>query len=845
MDDCDLKPGSPTTINVDPADGEKTVNQPDFVLIWSQPENIQNKSPEQKTEDEKEEKRKAYFERLQKTGLHVVVEENHATIKADDIKLLQQYAEILKMRMPLAEELRWGKKKVKETETFSLGWLQWKLSSSSGWEKKKVELTLPYSRGRKNLFKEGADGPSFFTPSVRSRIVEFILRRGFTLKEEDSTDGGETEDEFQELLVEEIDDFYGLDRLLSEKIFEAAFPLHEENKRQDLLKKWGNLRKWREIQPLDDIRDYYGEKVALYFAWLGYYNTMLLFPTIVGILSFIYGLATFSTDIPSAEVCSGPMRDTVMCPICDGSCSCWKLEEACFRMKSRYLFDNVSTVFYAVFMALWSAFFLEGWKRYSAGIRYKWGDVDQTTPEAEHPRPEYLRRLQNEVAGTRYLREHPKRPSYWRMRLPINIASWTSVLFLIILACIGYCAVIIYRTSMVVTLAWIGDKSVKEHHTTIITTSGAVINSMLIFIFNQLYGWVARKLTEKEWRRTQTDFDNSLNMKIYLFQSVNSYGSILYVAFIKGAFSGQSPNQYYRVAGYRQEECAPGGCYGELVIHMATIFLCMQFKTTVVKYSKQWVTRRLQLCGFLRSIKKENPVEDYNKKDWREDVLFYEYLEMIIQFGFITVFACIFPLAPLFALINNDVDMRLAARRFLKYYRRPVVQKVQNIGVWFGILITLTQLSIVINAFVIGYTSDFIPKLVFRFFYNGQQDLSGYINFSLSTFNFDDLDKLSVGNTPGTDQCQKKICHYPGYNNNGTHPDGAYKFSDTFYHIWCARLLFIVCYILLISFLVETLRWLIPGVPKKLRWQMERERFKSTQVLQKNVQAGTLRPVRT
>jgi len=283
----DIKPGSPTTLNIDPAEGGKTTNQPDFVLIWSQPQNIQNKSPEQKTEDEKEKKRKAYFERLQKAGLHVVVEDNHATIKADDIKLLQQYAEILKMRMPLAEELRWGEKEMKEVETGSLGWLQWKLSSSSGWEKKKVELTLPYSRGRKNLFREDADGLSFFTPSVRSRIVEFILRRGFTLKGEDSTDGGETENEFQELLVEEIDDFYGLDRLLSEKIFEAAFPLHEEDKRQDLLKCWGNLRKWREIQPLDAIRDYYGEKVALYFTWMGYYNTMLLFPTVAGILSFV------------------------------------------------------------------------------------------------------------------------------------------------------------------------------------------------------------------------------------------------------------------------------------------------------------------------------------------------------------------------------------------------------------------------------------------------------------------------------------------------------------------------------------------------------------------------------
>ena len=40
---------------------------------------------------------------------------------------------------------------------------------------KPVELTLPNSRGRKNLFREDADDPSFFTSSVFSHIVEFIL----------------------------------------------------------------------------------------------------------------------------------------------------------------------------------------------------------------------------------------------------------------------------------------------------------------------------------------------------------------------------------------------------------------------------------------------------------------------------------------------------------------------------------------------------------------------------------------------------------------------------------------------------------------------------------------------
>ena len=35
-------------------------------------------------------------------------------------------------------------------------------------------------------------------------------------------------------------------------------------------------------QPLGDIREYFGESVALYFAWLGYYSYMCSFPAILG-----------------------------------------------------------------------------------------------------------------------------------------------------------------------------------------------------------------------------------------------------------------------------------------------------------------------------------------------------------------------------------------------------------------------------------------------------------------------------------------------------------------------------------------------------------------------------------
>ncbi len=60
--------------------------------------------------------------------------------------------------------------------------------------------------------------------------------------------------------------------------------------------------------------------------------------------------------------------------------------------------------------------------------------------------------------------------------------------------------------------------------------------------------------------------------------------------------------------------------------------------------------------------------------------LFFEYLELIIQYGFITIFVAAFPLAPLFALLNNWVEIRLDAHKFVVILRRPIGERAGDIG---------------------------------------------------------------------------------------------------------------------------------------------------------------------
>ena len=83
--------------------------------------------------------------------------------------------------------------------------------------------------------------------------------------------------------------------------------------------------------------------------------------------------------------------------------------------------------------------------------------------------------------------------------------------------------------------------------------------------------------------RTQTDYDNSLTLKSYLFQFVNFYSSIFYLAFFKGSFTG-NPSNYNRLFGFRQEECSPGGCFMEVSVQMAMIFFGKQQVQQLIEY---------------------------------------------------------------------------------------------------------------------------------------------------------------------------------------------------------------------------------------------------------------------
>ena len=53
--------------------------------------------------------------------------------------------------------------------------------------------------------------------------------------------------------------------------------------------------------------------------------------------------------------------------------------------------------------------------------------------------------------------------------------------------------------------------------------------------------------------RTQSEFDDNLTFKVFIFQFINFYSSIFYIAFFKGRFVGY-PGHYKHIFGNLRNE---------------------------------------------------------------------------------------------------------------------------------------------------------------------------------------------------------------------------------------------------------------------------------------------------
>ncbi|XP_033619755.1 anoctamin-4 isoform X2 [Fukomys damarensis] len=775
------------------------------------------------------EKREVFERNIRAEGLQM--EKESSLINSDIIfvklhapwEVLGRYAEQMNVRMPfridkqISRFRRWLPKKPMRLDKETLPDLE-----------ENDCYTAPFSQQRIHHFIIH-NKDTFFNNATRSRIVHHILQR---------------------IKYEEGKNKIGLNRLLTNGSYEAAFPLHEGsyrsknsirthgavNHRHLLYECWASWGVWYKYQPLDLVRRYFGEKIGLYFAWLGWYTGMLFPAAFIGLFVFLYGVTTLDHCQVSKEVCRA--TGIIMCPVCDKYCPFMRLSDSCVYAKVTHLFDNGATVFFAVFMAVWATVFLEFWKRRRAVIAYDWDLIDWEEEE-EEIRPQFeakysKKERMNPISGK------PEPYQAFADKCSRLIVSASGIFFMICVVIAAVFGIVIYRVVTVSTFAAFKWALIRNNSQVATTGTAVCINFCIIMLLNVLYEKVALLLTNLEQPRTESEWENSFTLKMFLFQFVNLNSSTFYIAFFLGRFTGH-PGAYLRLINrWRLEECHPSGCLIDLCMQMGIIMVLKQTWNNFMELGypliQNWWTRRKvrQEHGPERKINFPQWEKDYNLQPMNAYGLFDEYLEMILQFGFTTIFVAAFPLAPLLALLNNIIEIRLDAYKFVTQWRRPLASRAKDIGIWYGILEGIGILSVITNAFVIAITSDFIPRLVYAYKYGpcagqgeaGQKCMVGYVNASLSVFRISDFENRSEPESDGSEfsGTPLKYCRYRDYRDS-PHALVPYGYTLQFWHVLAARLAFIIVFEHLVFCIKHLISYLIPDLPKDLRDRMRREKY--------------------
>jgi len=99
-------------------------------------------------------------------------------------------------------------------------------------------------------------------------------------------------------------------------------------------------------------------------------------------------------------------------------------------------------------------------------------------------------------------------------------------------------------------------------------------------------------------------------------------------------------------------------------------------------------------------------------------------MEIVIQYGYVTLFASAYPLASLIAIVANLIEIRADCFKLTFLCRRPKSTRSNGLGMWKTLLLGITWLSALTNCLIFGFTSGQMREYLPGFYH---YDDSGHL----------------------------------------------------------------------------------------------------------------------
>lgn len=227
------------------------------------------------------------------------------------------------------------------------------------------------------------------------------------------------------------------------------------------------------------------------------------------------------------------------------------------------------------------------------------------------------------------------------------------------------------------------------------------VTPLQIIISIQLNGafkLMALKTTENENHRYQSDFDNSLIIKRFFFMFCDYFLYLLYVGLYLLRIDQL---RSYLTFLFTIDEVRR--LLSEAIIPYFTMWKAKKEKKAKNADAKSKDYKKSQ------AYVTEKEDEEIEKADYET---FDDFFEMIITFGYITLFASAFPLASFISIIFIYFESRSDLFKLEKLMKRPVVKKMYDIGSWQYVLEFMAFISIFTNIILFTYASDQIDHLI-------------------------------------------------------------------------------------------------------------------------------------
>ncbi|XP_065577884.1 anoctamin-8-like isoform X2 [Artemia franciscana] len=409
-------------------------------------------------------------------------------------------------------------------------------------------------------------------------------------------------------------------------------------------------------QSIDEVRAYFGQGLAMYFSFLGFYTSYLILPALFGCFQLLLWLLNFEDGIE----------------------------------------------LFCIFNVLWATIFIEMWKRRSNELAYTWGTL--TPAPYDDPRANYRGKLLADPVTGQIQPYYPR----WKTLIKVYCGS-LPVVFLCLLVAFYIMLWSFWSEE------WLLAKQKEEWpiHDLALYIPG-IVYTLIIVIMNRFYRIFATRLTEWENHRTESQFERNRVVKLVLFEFVNNFMSLFYIAF------------------YLQN-------MEMLRMQIATMLIVLQFLNhfeeallpIALRYGSEkveellvnYLAKKKRYRRFLEArLKKEDAENRLTAEDIRnlktdeissdnpayrqavdEGLLesYYgtieDYLELFIQFGYVFLFSAVYPMAGILALLNNLLEIRADAFKMCKVFQRPPSMKVRHIGAWQPALQFLGALSVLTN----------------------------------------------------------------------------------------------------------------------------------------------------